>query len=153
MPYLIDIIIVYPPWKAKKVKPLIRQVATKTLSSLNIPQKAGLCIKLSSNAEIKELNKIYRHKDAPTNVLSFPIQEFPHQTSLGDIILAFETVEEEAISQHKKFEHHLAHLVVHGVLHLLGYDHEQESNALLMESLESQILKPFNIKDPYNCNE
>lgn len=153
MPYLIDIIVADSSWDSKKIESLVHDVAVKTLGFLDVPADKDICIKLSSDAEIKELNKIYRNKNTSTNVLSFPALALSHQPTLGDIILAFETVEKEAIAQHKKFDHHLAHLIVHGVLHLLGYDHEKESDALKMEALESQLLEFFTIKDPYKNNE
>lgn len=149
MSYSLDIIVASPSWTKKRIKSFIRKVVTKTLEMLDVPDGTELCIKLSSNKEITELNKTYRYKNAPTNVLSFPALKSAHQSSLGDIILAFETIETEAISHKKKFEHHLAHLIVHGVLHLLGYDHGQESDAHIMETLENKVLQSFTIKDPY----
>lgn len=95
---------------------------------------------------IRGLNKQYRGKDKPTNVLSFPLQE---AEMLGDVVLALETIKTEAAEQQKTLEDHVGHLIVHGLLHLLGYDHENDSEAETMENLEIQILKAMDIKNPY----
>ena len=110
--------------------------------------------RLSDDAEVQQLNKQFREKDKPTNVLSFPADiEFTDPDEplyIGDIIFAMPTVAKEASEQGKTFEHHLKHLTVHGVLHLFGYDHMEESEAQVMESLEIDILDGLKIKDPYN---
>jgi probable rRNA maturation factor len=105
-----------------------------------------LAIVLADDAFVKNLNHAYRGKNKPTNVLSFPSDE---AGQLGDIVLAFETVEREAGEQQKTFRAHATHLLVHGVLHLLGHDHEIEAEAELMESKEVKILKKLGIADPY----
>lgn len=98
------------------------------------------------------LNKEWRGIDKPTNVLSFPqIEPFsPVLGILGDITLARETLEREAAEQVVSFTDHYTHLVVHGFLHILGYDHVDEKEALVMEGLETQILATLGIEDPYN---
>lgn len=107
----------------------------------------------TDNDTIKELNAQWRAKDKPTNVLSFPA--FPLKPGmalmplLGDIVLAFETVQSEAKQEHKPFDDHVSHLVVHGLLHLLGYDHETDAEADEMEGLERKILARLAIPDPY----
>ena len=101
---------------------------------------------LADDKEVQTLNKTFRHKDKPTNVLSFPSDE---KEELGDIILAFETIMREAIDAEISPLHHTIHLIVHGFLHLLGYDHENENEAHHMESMEIQILKALNISNPY----
>jgi probable rRNA maturation factor len=99
------------------------------------------------------LNGRWRGKEAPTNVLSFPafqgsLTQFPRY--LGDIALAFETIEREAKAEGRPFEEHVAHLVVHGILHLLGHDHVSEAEAARMEALETSILASIGVADPYS---
>ncbi|MCK5284722.1 MAG: rRNA maturation RNase YbeY [Alphaproteobacteria bacterium] len=109
-------------------------------------EEIELSIVLADNAFIQDLNKNWRDKDNPTNVLSFP-QEHPF--ILGDVILALETIQKEASEQKKSFNEHLTHLIIHGILHLLGHDHETKKEAKNMEALEIKILTAFNIKNPY----
>jgi len=113
---------------------------------------AELSIVLMDDAEQQALNSQWRNIDKPTNVLSFPqIEPFaPVLGILGDITLARETLEREAAEQGVSFAHHFTHLVVHGFLHILGYDHIDEQDALVMEDLETQILARLGIADPYN---
>lgn len=112
---------------------------------------AEISILLTDDAEQRELNAQYRGKDASTNVLSFPqIEPFePVIGILGDITLARETLIREAEEQGTRLEDHFTHLVVHGFLHILGYDHLDEDEALEMEGLETQILAGLGIADPY----
>ncbi len=105
---------------------------------------------LGDDKSIAELNHQFRNKDAPTNVLSFPPAPVGAEPGfLGDIALAAETIVEQAQFQGKRFEHHAAHLVVHGFLHLLGYDHENPADAEVMEGRERAILASLGIEDPY----
>ena len=111
-----------------------------------------LSIVLSSDEEVHILNRDYRGKDKATNVLSFPSGLEPGLAEtdlLGDVILAFETVSMEADRDGKTLEAHLRHLVVHGVLHLLGFDHETDDEAREMEHREVEILAGFGVSDPY----
>jgi probable rRNA maturation factor len=122
------------------------------------PKVAGaaeISIVLTDDEEQQDLNRDWRGKDAPTNVLSFPqIEPFsPVIGILGDIILARETLEREAVEQAKPLADHFTHLVVHGFLHILGYDHTTEEEALVMEGLETQILAGLGIVDPYADND
>ena len=112
---------------------------------------AEISVLLTDDAEQRGLNAQWRGKDTSTNVLSFPqIKPFaPLGGLLGDITLARETLEREAAEQGKSLEDHFTHLVVHGFLHVLGYDHLEEAEALQMESLETQILGGLGIADPY----
>ncbi len=114
---------------------------------------AEVSIALSSDARVRTLNRGYRGKDKPTNVLSFPGVDdktaFLSPVLLGDVILAFETTRREAKAEGKAFRDHVAHLIVHGVLHLLGYDHEVERDAAKMEKMERLILADLGIADPY----
>jgi probable rRNA maturation factor len=120
-------------------------------SKARVTGVAELSIVLTSDAEQRQLNKEWRGIDKPTNVLSFPqIAPFgPVAGILGDIVLARETLEREAGELEKPFAHHFTHLVVHGFLHILGYDHVAEDEALRMEGLETQILATLGIPDPY----
>ena len=112
---------------------------------------AELSIVLTDDAAQQELNRQWRGIDKPTNVLSFPqIEPFgPVSGILGDIVLARETLEREAVELEKPFADHFTHLVVHGFLHILGYDHIDEADALRMEGLETKILATLGVPDPY----
>jgi len=117
-----------------------------------------LSVVLADDDFIRGLNAAYRDRDSATNVLSFPASEDFDQPSvdgmpvlLGDVVLAFETclAESEAIASETPFAHHTRHLLVHGILHLLGFDHENNSDAEEMEGLETKILATFGVADPY----
>lgn len=112
--------------------------------------EAELTILLTDDAAVQDLNARFRGKDAPTNVLSFPAPETarPH---LGDIALAYGVCAREAQEQGKTLEHHLMHLTAHGVLHLLGYDHQTDAEAEAMEALERRILAGLGAPDPYGA--
>lgn len=114
-----------------------------------------LTIRLVDAEESAELNHSYRDKNGPTNVLSFPFEAPVALTPrlLGDLVICAGKVSEEARSQHKNEIDHWAHLTVHGCLHLLGYDHIEEDEAVEMEALEKQILASLDIKDPYQLPE
>ncbi|WP_441997410.1 rRNA maturation RNase YbeY [Microvirga sp. 2TAF3] len=111
-----------------------------------------ISVMLTDDASIRTLNREWRGKDKPTNVLSFPAPEqpgFEGPRHLGDIALAYETLVREAEEESKTLAHHFAHLIVHGVLHLLGYDHEVDEEAEIMEALEVKALATLGIADPY----
>ena len=116
---------------------------------------AEVGVLFADDAFVRDLNARWRGQDKPTNVLSFPAAA-PAVTkpavqgprALGDIVLAFETVDREAREAGKKFDHHAAHLLVHGFLHLLGYDHETDADATVMEAREVRILESLDIPDP-----
>lgn len=126
--------------------------AFKTLG-LDAPAESELSLVFTDDAHIRGLNAGYRGKDKPTNVLSFPA--FPTKLGaplppmLGDIVLASQTVRREAALEDKPLDHHIAHLIIHGFLHLIGYDHETDAEADEMESLESRALALLAIPDPY----
>ena len=107
-----------------------------------------LSVVLSDDAHIRQLNRDFRAKDKPTNVLSFP-QDVPGL--LGDVILSRETLEREAIAQGKTFADHTAHMLVHGVLHLLGFDHQDDGTATDMEAREVRALARLGIDNPYRA--
>jgi probable rRNA maturation factor len=122
------------------------------------PAGIELSIVLGDDAMLRELNVQWRGRDAATNVLSFPAQDGVIATPqagaplpLGDVVLAFRTVAGEAAVQGKTLADHLAHLVVHGVLHLLGFDHEKPAEAERMEGLETVVLAGLGVADPYHA--
>lgn len=113
-------------------------------------KSGAVSLLLGDDASVAELNKQFRDKSGPTNVLSFPPASGSAEPGfLGDIALAAETIVEQADFQGKRFEHHAAHLVVHGFLHLIGYDHENPADAEAMEARERTILASIGIEDPY----
>ncbi len=120
-------------------------------SGARVAGAAELSILLTDDAQQRELNKEWRDKDSSTNVLSFPqIEPFgPVVGLLGDITLARETLQREAADLGKSFEDHFTHLVVHGFLHILGYDHLTDAEAAEMEGLETRILAALGVDDPY----
>ncbi len=131
---------------AATARALARHPALATL----LPAEASVA--LSSDARVRALNRQWRKIDKPTNVLSFPASE-AHAAAgprfLGDIVLAAETIAREALALGVPVRHHLQHLVVHGVLHLAGHDHETASEADAMEALEREILATLGVPDPY----
>lgn len=126
-------------------------LAALKLAKPRIKGAAELSILLTNDAEQHELNRQWRGKDSATNVLSFPqIEPFGAVVGLlGDITLARETLEREATEQGVSFEAHFTHLVVHGFLHILGYDHLSDAEATQMESLETAVLATLGVDDPY----
>lgn len=127
-----------------------RRWAEAALAGAGYAKDAELTLRIVNEAEITALNETYRRKQGPTNVLSFPFEAPPEVDSslLGDIVICAPVVLREAVSQDKTPEAHWAHLVAHGVLHLLGYDHD-ETQAAAMESLEIRILTNLGYADPY----
>jgi probable rRNA maturation factor len=139
---------------------IVRRAAEHAYVVAGPSEDAELCIVLADDGFVQALNKTYRAKDKPTNVLSFPTGGIPFAIGaepmidmgphlLGDVVLAVETITREAAEQGKSFAHHLTHLVVHGVLHLLGQDHEEDADAEEMEAMERDILEDLDIADPY----
>lgn len=110
-----------------------------------------VCIKIVDKTESRDLNSTYRQKDKPTNVLSFPseIPDFVDSNHLGDLAICAPVVEEEALEQNKSINNHWAHLTIHGCLHLLGYDHIEDTEAEAMEALEIELLAELGIENPY----
>lgn len=154
----IDILTESPLWgDSEAYETLAKSCADAVWSRLELPQtETELSLVLTDDASIREINAQWRNKDKPTNVLSFPAFEVAAGDApgpmLGDIIIARETVEREAVDEQKTFDQHLHHMIVHGLLHLLGYDHEDEEEAEEMEGLEREILHALAIPDPYTVH-
>ena len=132
------------------MKAIVRRAIARAAAATRSTAGAELAIVLTDNSAIRVLNRDWRGIDKATNVLSFPAKNARlTQPHLGDIVLAFETIEREAKSEHKPLAHHVAHLAVHGFLHLVGYDHERDKDAREMEQAERDILRQLKIPDPY----
>ena len=140
------------------------ETCLKTLAeTLGLPAHGEVSVKLTDDRKIAELNSGFRGKSGATNVLSFPAldfmapseqNDFPDRLfSLGDIVLAFDTVALEADAANKDFADHLAHLLVHGLLHLLGFDHKNEADAAQMETREIFLLAGIGVDDPYSAGD
>lgn len=128
---------------------IVHRAAAAALASAGATE-GEVSILLADDAKIRELNRRFRGKDQPTNVLSFPAETSANGVRFfGDIALALETLLREAETEGKRADGHLSHLVIHGVLHLLGYDHESERDAEKMESLETRLVKALGFPDPY----
>jgi probable rRNA maturation factor len=112
-----------------------------------------ISVVLTDDAAMRALNRSWRGIDKPTNVLSFPAAKGAAAGFLGDIVIAFETVARESAVEERQFLHHLAHLAVHGLLHLIGYDHETDSQAEEMEGVESRIMRSLDMPDPYRAHD
>jgi probable rRNA maturation factor len=164
---LVETVIEDVRWEGFGLAPLAERAARATLAALALPVE-GFHIGLMGcdDARISVLNADFRGKPQPTNVLSWPSEErasevagaapdFPEPgsaddpESLGDIAIAWETCHREAVEQGKPMADHVTHLVVHGVLHLLGFDHIKDEDAALMEALEVRILASLGVSDPY----
>lgn len=150
---LVDVVRREPRWDDQVGDAQLRkaiQVAFDTAGDFSGPAEVSLL--LTDDEEIRTLNATWRMNDKPTNVLSFPMDDAQQGTSarhLGDIVLAFDTVSREAEDKRMPVSQHATHLVVHGLLHLLGYDHETTDEAERMEALEARILATFGLPDPY----
>jgi probable rRNA maturation factor len=153
-----DIVIEDERWASVTgLEDLIPDLAAETFRAAHLsPGNHSVSIALLSDAEVRGLNKVFRGKDAPTNVLSFPSSASAYTRSregeplfLGDVALAYETVVSEASAQGKTVVQHAAHLVVHGILHLAGFDHDGDADAERMEAAEGAVLARFGIPDPY----
>ena len=138
-----------PKWK----KPLglaafLKRAAGAARAACAFGGKGGISVLLTGDPQLRTLNRDFRGKDKPTNVLSFPAGQ-NDEDYRGDIALAYGVTAKEAKATGKSLRDHAAHLVVHGVLHLAGYDHERPKDAKVMEPLEVKILKRLGIADPY----
>jgi probable rRNA maturation factor len=150
---VVDIVVEAALWKDRRgVKPLLRRALAEAAAMLSTTD-AELAIVLTDDSAIRRLNRRWRGKDEPTNVLAFPAKQprtssSPHRL-IGDIVIAYQTLAREAAAAHKPFRHHLAHLAVHGYLHLSGHDHGTDGEAAVMEGLEIAILARLGIPNPY----
>jgi probable rRNA maturation factor len=148
-----DVIVEDDAWGAAErlERLVVRAVdAAAEVAALPVPPGAELSVVFTDDARVRALNRDYRGKDAPTNVLSFPPGPVPPTTPLvGDVVLARETVEAEAASAGIWRDDHVTHLVVHGLLHLFGYDHVEDDAAEAMEATERAVLARLGLPDPY----
>lgn len=150
-----DILVNAENWKAHAdSEAVVERAITAAAAAARAPAGAEVAVMLTDDATIRTLNRDWRGIDKPTNVLSFPAAPQPGAgagapTMLGDIAIAYETTAREAEAEGKPFADHLSHLAVHGLLHLLGYDHETDAEAEVMEALERDILAGLDIADPY----
>ncbi len=153
-----DISIDDPAWSKKRLglQKMLESVLSDTWRQIKGKSKASplISVVFTNDKAIRKINKKFRGKDKPTNVLSFQI--WPDPSALpptiipaGDLVFAFETIEREALENDISFKHHLTHLMIHGFLHLFGYDHMNDAEAEIMEALEAKILKKMGIKNPY----
>jgi len=163
----IDVLVDSEHWKnAGTAKAVVRRALKQAATALST-KSAELAIVLTDDAAMRRLNRNWRGVDAPTNVLSFATKNPGNRhmrdrvsdeldkrlgKHLGDIVLAYETVKREARRGGKPFDHHLAHLAVHGFLHLLGYDHASSAQARRMETIERAVLRDLAVPDPYRAN-
>lgn len=151
--------------KFPEISTILYQISYKTLQYIKFFDITELCeisVLLGSNKDLQELNSEFRHKDTPTNVLSFPSLPLDYRTYkhylkndteiyLGDVAISYQQTLLEAEEANIPFIYHFTHLIVHSILHLLGYDHMNEEDANVMENLEIEILSSeFNIPNPYN---
>ncbi|WP_192815586.1 rRNA maturation RNase YbeY [Methylocystis sp. ATCC 49242] len=149
----IDILISTPAWESfEGLEALAQDCVRASLAESGAKLAPGceLSVNFCDDAEIRELNAEWRGKDKPTNVLSFPTPgTLANRPLLGDIVIAYETVAREAGEQAKTLRDHTAHMVIHGFLHLIGYDHETSAEAETMEALERRIAAGLGLRDPY----
>ena len=142
-----------------KIKTTFTKIIPKTYLNKYIQNGVDieLSLLLTNDNKIQKLNYQYRGKNKPTNVLSFPLNDknfkpqiFDNLLPIGDIILSYETLKKESITQNKCFTDHLNHLIIHGFLHLIGYDHIKQNEFEIMKELEIKLLKILDIGNPYN---
>ena len=139
-------------WTKEEIS-FVKEILTISFNSMSKEKSKEISVRLTGDKEIKKLNKQYRNKNSSTNVLSFcSLSDFNHPDALeilGDIVISKDTILREAKNSKKNFNQHLTHIGIHGLLHLLGYSHDKEKEALIMESLEVDILKDLGIPNPY----
>jgi probable rRNA maturation factor len=151
----LDICAPSPSWrKLPRARTMARQTIAACVAETGLKTRDGaeVSLLLAGDAEVRALNARWRGLDRPTNVLSFPstpADRLPHSATLGDVALAFETLAREAETWGVPLADHFRHLVTHGFLHLIGYDHETDDEAERMEALETRILARLGVADPY----
>lgn len=150
---VLDVSVDHVAWRRTIRSPaaLCRLAANAAMSVARVKRRSTAALTLTSDRRMRVLNRDFRGYDKPTNVLAFPSGD--EARFLGDIAIGLETVRREAKGEGKPIRAHLAHLVVHGVLHLIGYHHESKSAAERMEQLERIALRKLNIPDPYAAAE
>ncbi len=158
---LVDLVIEDERWAALDLEALAERAARAALEIAGITSEYEICVMACDDARIAELNAEFREKPTATNVLSWPAFELspeveggqpmppPQAESLGDIAVAYETCAREAAEKTITMQAHVTHLIVHGCLHLLGYDHETDKDATVMEKLEVKALASMGVDDPY----
>ena len=156
---MIEIEVEDPAWiEALPEATAFALAAADAVLTQEVAQGEGLSILLTDDATVQDLNSRFRKQDKPTNVLSFPAHRLPENVAsperfLGDVALGFGVCAREAAQQGKPLGDHLQHLVAHGVLHLLGYDHMNDGEAEAMEGLERVVLAGLGVPDPYSAGE
>ena len=154
----------YSGWDVEKLNKIAEKVSEATNTKLRLPKCASVAVLLCNNAKIQRLNKDFRASDKATNILSWPIENLRAASSgqlpnlainpqLGDLAMAYEVCFSESRLGQIPFRDHLAHLLLHGTLHLLGYDHMEDTDALIMEAIEIEVLAKMCISNPYVINE
>jgi probable rRNA maturation factor len=145
----IDIQTQSPLWQQQpQAEATLRAAIEAAAAELSTPP-GEVSIVLTDDSAMRALNRDWRSSDKPTNVLSFAAVPAARAAFLGDIVIAYETLQRECEDEQREFLHHLAHLAVHGFLHLLGYDHHTDRQAEEMEGLESRIMRSMKMPDPY----
>jgi len=145
---VVDVLVQSPQWKKKpRTKAVIRAAIRAAADAISAPN-GEVGVVLADDAGLRKLNRQWRGIDKATNVLSFPAAE-PKAGMLGDIAIAYETLARESRHEHKPFARHLSHLAIHGFLHLMGYDHQNDSDTEAMEKVERAVLARLGIPDPY----
>lgn len=148
---IVDVLTESPLWeKEPQAVPVVERAVAAAAHAIEAPL-GEVVVMLADDETVRRLNRDWRKIDQPTNVLSFPAASTPgvDPVMLGDIVIAYETLTRECEEEDRVFLHHLAHLAVHGFLHLMGYDHQNDSDAEAMEQLETAILARLDMPDPY----
>ena len=155
----VEFVATSPRWRAAlPARSLARETIAVAAAESGVALSPGaeLCVHLADDEHVRALNARWRGLDQPTNVLSFPAvapAEIAKARLIGDVVLAFETLAREAADEGKPLADHYRHLVAHGFLHLIGFDHDEEAAAGRMEALETRILARLGVADPYRAEE